>query len=374
MKSSSPTLARALWLGAVLLGLLFAETSSVASPCGGGNFDLRIQKYQRPALDESQLLAEARLRSRDSHVQIVLDPVLSSPEDVYSRKGFLSEPALLVDPVTPIKAFLDEYSDLFGYDSSILDKAKKTAEDVSSNSGMLTFIWNQDLDGIPLFEAQFVGYVTANGELISLWTKFLADPSKAVATFIPVSPLVAPEQAVAISARNIAEDVMDCEVIPVGAAQEGPERRQRFHAPVLFDEAEASLVWLPMSRFSMRLAWSIVLGGRSTGDLFNIIVDAETGLALVRHCWSSSSLLPAAAPASLDSSDRSLTCLAIRKTERSVAVFWPIAATNLTVEAAPALKGPWARVLTLPSVQNNRLEIVEEIAGPQKFYRLRANP
>jgi hypothetical protein len=70
-----------------------------------------------------------------------------------------------------------------------------------------------------------------------------------------------------------------------GSEPTGPDKKQQFRSSALVDDAVARLVWLPMNRGTLRLAWSVVLNGRTSGELCNIVVDAQTGEAVVRHSW-----------------------------------------------------------------------------------------
>src|SRR6185295_13804873 len=47
--------------------------------------------------------------------------------------------------------------------------------------------------------------------------------------------------------------------------------------------AYAQLVWLPMNRSSLRLAWELHVQNLTTRERFRILVDAKTGAILVRQ-------------------------------------------------------------------------------------------
>jgi hypothetical protein len=67
----------------------------------------------------------------------------------------------------------------------------------------------------------------------------------------------------------------------------GTAKWQKHRAEALKGDAETSFVWLPMSRETMRLCWRVVLTGKTRGELFQALVDAESGEPQVRHCWTS---------------------------------------------------------------------------------------
>src|SRR5207249_4509522 len=62
-----------------------------------------------------------------------------------------------------------------------------------------------------------------------------------------------------------------------------PDKKQNFHAPGLTGETESHLAWLPMNENSMRLCWAILLTSQKRAEMFQVLVDAETGEILVRH-------------------------------------------------------------------------------------------
>ncbi len=242
-------------------------------------------------------------------VQVDFDEILASPKFIHREAGFLSGPAseqeilnprtaqtaLKVaddDPHRPIKRFIDENAELFGHGADLLSSASITREFVTEHSGMRTVVWEQQLDGIPIFEAVLYGHIARNGELVSLCSQFMPDPARAADTgvrnrlAIQVAPPVPAEAAVAVAGRDIGERIDAREVYPVfNTAPEGAEKQMRFNAAALQGETIASLVWLPLDRNTMRLCWRVLPTGRTRGELYEVLVDAETGEPQVRHCW-----------------------------------------------------------------------------------------
>jgi hypothetical protein len=243
------------------------------------NLDVRRQNVRASVkLDAVRETAAERLRSRSPGIQIDLDEVLTSPSFLHNRDGFLSagdsedevrNPRVngmsdvpvndSADPHRRLKQFLDENPDLFGYDANILDGARLSRDYITEHNGMRTMVWEQQLDGIPIFEAVLYGHVTQQGELVSLCSLFVPDPAKAADAGVPdrgtvqTLPPISARQAVAVAAANISETLRTEDVITLGEAPEDPRSERRFTASCLSGDATANLVWLPMDRATMQL-------------------------------------------------------------------------------------------------------------------------
>ncbi len=109
------------------------------------------------------------------------DELLDSPKWISSTHGFLTGPEGRGGGITPktlaefsaddpdhvTKAFLREHSALFGHGPEVLDAARVKREFVTAHNGLRTVVWEQQVDGIPIFEVFFllISHTTRNGEL-----------------------------------------------------------------------------------------------------------------------------------------------------------------------------------------------------------------
>jgi hypothetical protein len=144
------------------------------------NFDQRLAGSDNvPVLSAAQKQAAARIQQRVRGLRIGSDMVAGPPGLVYSTSGFLTAASVTDDPAIPIRRFLDENADLFGYGAAILDSAGMAGDHLSANTGMRSLVWRQELDGIPVFKGQLVAHVTKRGELITLWTTLVPNPAGA---------------------------------------------------------------------------------------------------------------------------------------------------------------------------------------------------
>ncbi len=199
------------------------------------------------------------------------------------------------DPHRAAKAFLREHSGLFGHGPEVLDQARVARDFTTPHSGLKTVVWEQQVDGVPIFEALLISHTTRNGELVNLSSQFLPDPVGAADRGVPnraahlAAPEVSARQAVAIAARNVGEQVQEEGIMPVepgsqAAAPVGPEKRQEFEAAVFTGTASARLVWLPVSRDRLGLCWDVVLMSRTRQEMYRLLVDVQTGEPVLRRC------------------------------------------------------------------------------------------
>jgi hypothetical protein len=221
----------------------------------------------------AQQLAVERLRLRQPQIQVEFDPITSGPKSITARGAFLSGsrglggaiPAeaaskfAVGDPYWATKAFLQEYRDLFGHGPEVLDEARVKQHFVTPHNGLRTVVWQQEVEGIPVFEAVLISHTSRRGELVNLSSRFLPGATNALIRAgqnradMGVLPKVSARQALAIAAGQIGEQLLEAQIgvanIPnADRLVPDPEKRQKFRAPVLKGEAEARLVWLPMDQ------------------------------------------------------------------------------------------------------------------------------
>src|SRR6185295_8247821 len=103
------------------------------------------------------------------------------------------------------------------------------------------------------------------------------------------SPTFSAADAVAIAGRSIGEDTSEDSVtedtnLPQSTSDTRASARRQFYAANILGTAEASLVWLPMSRDFMKLSWDVILTGKSRSEMYRVLVDAQSGAILLRRC------------------------------------------------------------------------------------------
>ncbi|HEX5220770.1 MAG TPA: M36 family metallopeptidase [Verrucomicrobiae bacterium] len=275
------------------------------------NFDQRRPKAKDSELIEpARAVALDRLKANVPSLEVDVDSILGTPNQLRSTSGFLYEPersydyskfpppplgaallpAVVIDESDRFRAlrtFLELYKDLFGFDASILNTLRITSESAAGRNRIRTVVWKQALEEIPVFEGIIIANFTHTDSLVSLSAQIMPDLTRSVREN---AVLLSALDATARAATNIGESEELASDLVVVAGPAGNVRRQKLVGAAIVGEAEASLVWLPMNRTTLRICWRIVLTGKTTGRLFQILVEASTGEILVRHCWTSSAV------------------------------------------------------------------------------------
>lgn len=325
-------LAALIWAGCEA-GALLAHQAPARAPLP--NFDQRTSRGAAlasadagPTAGSFRLLTAAQkdaavaLLDRVPGLVVAGDRVVGAPRLVGVRGGFLTGPGGTGKAVTAatlnafpksdrhrvIKAFLNEHSSLFGHDATVLATARIKRDFVTPHNGLRTVVWEQVFQGVPVFDGLLQGHITAREELTRLSSQLLADPAVAArigaadwATRLSYPPLSA-RAAVARAAANVEVQVSEAAVSPLGAP-EGAVQAQQFKAPGLNGVAYAQLIWLPTGRNAMVLAWDVILTSRARGEMYRLVVDAQTGNVVIRRCLTAYQAAPVAASYMVYTSD-----------------------------------------------------------------------
>ena len=288
-------------IAAEFLNLLPSVNAQVRPPDESviANFDSRPAGAQKPVAAGLQVQAEQQLKSRLPAATVDYDGLLGTPKFIRAGVGFLTGPGgqggavsastaqgfSAGDPYLPVKAFLAEHSALFGFGAEALEGAAVSRDSVAAHSGLRTVVWQQQLDGLPVFESVLIGNSTAAGELVTLSSAFLPEPAaKADAgtpnrSVLQANPTVAAASAIRAAAQNLGDTLTPGEVVAtgltVGAGYQKFTARQ--------SAAHVRLVWLPLDSDHLRLCWEVMLSSQAQHTLFKVVVDAATGEVRVRR-------------------------------------------------------------------------------------------
>ena len=265
------------------------------------NFDRRTAATAEPLPAASA--AAKGLTSRVPGLKVDFDEHTGTPKWIQTGEGFLSGPAGSGRGISPqtaaafatndvdraTKAFLQEHQALFGFGPEVLAAARSRREFVTPHSGLRTVVWDQELDGISVFEAVLISHTTKDGELVNLSSQFIPAPGQAADFGTPnrqvlaQTPVITSAKAVALSMKNLGENLDESGVTISEASNGSAEQRQRLQAALLAGDADAKLQWLPVSQQSLRLCWQVILTSRARGEMYLVLIDAETGEPWVRH-------------------------------------------------------------------------------------------
>lgn len=269
------------------------------------DFDLRQTQQlsgQKPSSERA--LAETALRLWVPDVKVDFDPLSGSPRSIASTTGFLTgpsgegkgiSPATLAkvrpdDPQRAIKTFMAERRQLFGFGPEVLDSARIARDYVTAHNGMRTVVWEQQVQGIRIYDTVLVANTTGSGELINVTSLFIPHPDQAAATGTPdskallVQPTVSARDAIVLAAQNIGVTLKEQDLAPIGTSEAGPEQRQLFRGPGLKGEAEAKFMWFATDKNTLRLCWDVIVMSRQRGEMYRILVDANNAQLLRRQC------------------------------------------------------------------------------------------
>jgi hypothetical protein len=247
-------------------------------------------------LEGERQTALALLRTRVPDLEVDLEPVTGAPRFVWSRSGFIQDRLPdgdigRAEPQATIRAFLESNRALFGHGAEVLDSARITRDYVTPHSGMRTVVWQQELEGIPVFRAVLYGHVTKAGELVALTSQFAPNPADAADRGTPnrvaaaAQPPVSAETALGRAAGWLGDPIDSTTLSSSSAPGSGTKRTQTLQGGGLVDPVFAELVWMPISRDALGLSWRVVITSASSGELFQVVVDALTGEPLVSDCW-----------------------------------------------------------------------------------------
>jgi VCBS repeat-containing protein len=288
---------------AILVASLASSSFAISPPDRAPvpDFDRRRANFATEGSSPQTAAAAETIRSRVRDARVAQDGVTGAPRFIASTRGFLSGPNgegsavparaargfAANDKNRGLRAFLTEHRALFGHGAEALNTARVKREYTDAHNGLRTAVWQQELDGVPLFQAVLKAHTTARGELVNIASGFVPDPAAAAEKGTPgraarlAKPAISAAQAVVIAATGAGEAVALGELSAVDAAS-GAAKRQRFKHRALADVA-AEFVWLPTDRNSLRLCWQVIFTSNARGEMFLVLVDAETGEAQVRR-------------------------------------------------------------------------------------------
>ena len=275
---TNPTLRR--WCAARFFALLLFPVCALAfhPPEGARLDDFDGRGAAAPAAKNAA--AEAALATAAPGVRVDRDRVTGGAAFVAADGIMLTKPlrargaaaAAPVDHAKVVQGFLNTHRGIFRHGAEALTGARTLRDYTTDANGVRTMVWQQQLDGVRIFESTLHAHVTAAGELVNVSSRMLANAAAASQLTAPqraarlAAPAVTARRAVALAGKNLREEMAEADVVEDGAA-EGAEQRQKFRAAALPD-ATAELRWLPMDDSHLRLCWEVVTAVQSRGEMF----------------------------------------------------------------------------------------------------------
>ncbi|CAN5891254.1 hypothetical protein BH11VER1_BH11VER1_00780 [soil metagenome] len=249
--------------------------------------DFSQQEGQAKNPSPGQQAALKALQDRFPRVEVQFDALTSAPSHIMATGQTLTNAmGKDADAYASVRQFVNDHKELFGHNGAALAESRVTRDDITAHNGMRTVVWQQQVDGVPLYNTVLKANLTNDGALVTLGSHFMADPTGSThldaaqrAKLMAQPPLDA-NKALSLAAGNLGEEVAPEQVV-AASQPEGAEKKQRFMAPGLSDTS-AQLAWLPMRADSARLAWDVTLMSVARSEMFRVLVDVETGEVLMR--------------------------------------------------------------------------------------------
>ena len=226
------------------------------------NFDKRAVQRRNPreAANE-QGAALAQLQAQPGEIKVEFDEIIGSPRLISPVHGFLTGPegkagaiALAAlqafpanDPHRTIKAFLRQHSRLFGHGPEALAAARLQRDYVTPHNGLRTVVWEQQLDGIAIFDGLLIGHLTKRGELVNLSSRFIPQPLEAAnkgavnRAQLVAKPVISVQEAILRAAENIGTRLDPNNIAALSDSGADVEKRQSFKAEPLKGETQSEV-------------------------------------------------------------------------------------------------------------------------------------
>lgn len=241
-------------------------------------FDIRWSRKQiaRPV----DLNHKAALTLLGGHAEPVLrwNDELDVPRFLFSRSSTLTDPSP-DDALTIAKRFVRENSPLFGISDAELRSARVSARDTGGRDAFTRLALEQRANGLRVFDSEMLFVIDREGRLVSESGGFLSG----IERLAPApAPRLSPVEALVAAADACGARLMS----PVAAIEDETPSRARvvFSSGEVDQRTEATLVYYPVTRDEVRLAYQVLLyGAPAYIDSYLVLVDAHTGELLRRE-------------------------------------------------------------------------------------------
>jgi fungalysin metallopeptidase (M36)/fungalysin/thermolysin propeptide len=179
---------------------------------------------------------------------------------------------------TIARRFILDNAGLFALSQSDLDSSRVSALATDERAGLTRIALEQRANGIRVFDSEMLFALDRDGRVLSQ-----------SGSFIPRLQRRAPNSDPALTAEQaLRRAALICGArfdSPIAASREKLPARERFvfSSEEVDSRTEASLVYYPVTRDDVRLAWQVLLYGAPTAiDAYLILIDAKTGEPLRR--------------------------------------------------------------------------------------------
>lgn len=234
--------------------------------------DLRARSKQRSKLDNMK--HALAVRSPIDEVVLTWDDRLDLPHSLLSPNAPLTASSN-DDAALIAKRFVRDNSSLFAISESQLESARISARETN---GFTRLVLEQQSGGIRVFDSEMLFIIDREGRLRSESGSFIPHVERFA---VDPAPALTPEQALNLAINFCGAD-RTVNVVATTDNSRG-HRRIVFSSEEVDPRSEASLVYYPLTREEVRLAYQVVIYGVPTKlDAYLMLVDARTGALLRR--------------------------------------------------------------------------------------------
>ena len=259
-------------------------------------FDVRVAQNKPTTPPPGRLAATTRFQKAHPTVQVDWDRASNGPRWIRTPGTFLAEADKTGNGAASgkglahrtLRTFLNANSDWIGHGAEVLAEADVKRDTVTAHNGLRSTVWQQQLDGIPVFEGLLLSHETRAGNLVSLSSRFIKDPPNAAdrgtaqRKFRQAAPPIQGTEAL-LRAATLIETKLTTNDFAAVPHIKRLDRQQLFRGPALRGAARVQLTWFAPEPEVLKLAWDVVLHPRRSDAMYRVLLDAATGELLLRR-------------------------------------------------------------------------------------------
>ncbi len=268
------------WPALLLAGLVTAGGGSAAWG-QARHFDARegqqVTKTDPTAL---QLTAAARLRADVADLAVEFEDSTGATRSLWNQTGYLTGADRSADAQSVALKFVANHLDLLGIGEADLAGYEITDSVYSAVTGATHLYLRQVHQGIPVHNGQLHVNVNREGRILSVNNAFVPEIGQDRGR----SPEPGRTAIQALEAAAVHLGLQTGKVVPVSDPRGDPRQTQVFQAKGLSTEPiKAQLVWVPVGRGDVRLAWQFIAHVPGTDHVYEMTIDAKTDQVWIRY-------------------------------------------------------------------------------------------
>jgi hypothetical protein len=269
----------------ILLALLGALLVGLILPCGLSafqreesslkDFDIRFEpgiQFMRPTSAQFEALAKIRTKM-DGDLRITWNKLSATPRHLFNRRGYLTPPSQN-DPEQIALDFIRQNNALFRFSQEDLNNLVLKKRYTSKHNGVTHLLFHQHFQEIEIFQAEVRVNIDRVGRIINV------GGNSYPGILVPLTPKMPVQEAVRKAATNI-NPSLDFEPLLVRPFRL-PKQRAVLRGGAFSRDITGGLTIFPMG-IKATLAWEVIIPEPETPNVYQILVDADSGEILFRY-------------------------------------------------------------------------------------------